>query len=50
MYRYLSTDISFKAPALINSIKIFVRDFTDVPSISVSKLNTEEITYALDIH
>ncbi|CAD8157330.1 unnamed protein product [Paramecium octaurelia] len=50
MYRYVSSELGFRTPALINSIKIFVRDFSDVPSISVSRLNTEEISQALEIH
>ncbi|CAD8116218.1 unnamed protein product [Paramecium sonneborni] len=49
MYRYISEQ-GFKTSAIINSLKIFVRDFKDVSSISITKLNSEEITQALEIH
>ncbi|CAD8162351.1 unnamed protein product [Paramecium octaurelia] len=49
MYRYISEQ-GFKTPAIINSLKIFVRDFKDVSSIQATKLNSEEIASALEIH
>ncbi|CAD8108181.1 unnamed protein product [Paramecium primaurelia] len=49
MYRYIS-ELGFRTPAIINSLKIFIRDFKDVPSVSVTKLNSEQIYSALEIH
>lgn len=40
MYRYISNDLGFKTTTtLISPLKIFVKDLTDIPSISISKLN-----------
>lgn len=49
MYRYIS-ELGFRTPAIVNSLKIFVREFKDVPTVSVNKLNTEQINSALEIH
>ncbi|CAD8182920.1 unnamed protein product [Paramecium pentaurelia] len=52
MYRYLSNEIGFKTTTttLISSLKIVVRDLTDIPTISVSKLNQDEVSHAIDVH
>lgn len=41
MYRYISNEIGFKTTTttLINSLKIVIRDLTDIPTISTYKLN-----------
>lgn len=49
MYRYIS-ELGFRTPAIVNSLKIFVREFKDVSTVSVNKLNTEQINSALEIH